>query len=37
MQIFGHPQGALYLSLCGGPILGMHTPNELGLISDRVA
>ena len=29
MQIFGHPQGELYLSLCEGPILGMYTPNEV--------
>ena len=37
MQIFGHPPGALYLSLCEDPILGMHTPNEVLSVTDKVA
>ena len=37
MQISGHPPRALYLSLCEDPILGMHTPNEVLSVTDKVA
>ena len=32
MQIFGHPQGALYLPLCGGPKVELLAHTKLACL-----